>query len=66
MASLKLIEELKGAQCVGRAIRAAMTLERCIPAPKIYFEDSEDSDSETDSEEDEEAEVATARYTGMR
>ena len=39
-----------------------MTLEAFIPAPKVYFEGSDESDSETDSEADEEAEVATVRY----
>ena len=51
-------------QCprVGKAIHHAMTLEAFIPAPKVYFEGSDESDSETDSAADEEVEVATIRY----
>ena len=61
-ASSELITELMQCQRVGKAIRHAMTLEAFIPAPKVYFEGSDESDSETDSEADEEAEVATVRY----
>ena len=61
-ASTEQINQLLQCPRVGKAIRHAMTVEAFIPAPKVYFEDSDESDSETDSEADEEAEVATVRY----
>ena len=66
----EFLKELKHSKVVARAIYAAINLEQIIPAPKLYFEDSDESDSSTDDEKDMDAEVLTLDYkyalTGSR
>ena len=62
LASRELTEELMECEYVGRAIVAAVELERHIPAP-IDIEAPSDSESdESDTDADEQAELATIKY----
>ena len=58
----EFLKELKHSKVVARAIYAAINLEQIIPAPRLYFEDSDESDSSTDDEKDMDAEVLTLDY----
>ena len=58
----EFLKKLKHSKVVARAIYAAINLEQIIPAPKLYFEDSDESDSSTDDEKDMDAEVLTLDY----